>query len=148
MALIDHFSKIHIGTTLLMCPFCPYTTQISASEKLKPVVFAKNYVAHVTEHGNGNFLSCIIIFYLSLFVLVVAKKCSCCSYKFIDDSHFEKHTKCHQTEQHKWPLQYKSFKTLKDEALKTKPRHEQLTLLKCIECDTQFPKAEDHFYKL
>jgi hypothetical protein len=131
MALIDHFSKIHIGTTLLMCPFCPYTTQISVSEKLKPVVFAKNYVAHVTEHGN-----------------VVAKKCSCCSYKFIDDSHFEKHTKCHQTEQHKWPIQFKSFKTLKDEALKTKPRHEQLTLLKCIECDTQFPKAEDHFDKL
>uniref|UniRef100_A0AC34F8A8 C2H2-type domain-containing protein n=1 Tax=Panagrolaimus sp. ES5 TaxID=591445 RepID=A0AC34F8A8_9BILA len=131
MALIDHFSKVHIGTTMLMCPFCPFSTQISASERMKPVVLAKNYVQHVTEHGN-----------------IIAKKCSCCSYKFIDEERFEKHTKCHQNEQHRYSLQSKAFKTLKDESLKTKPRHEQLTLLKCVECSTQFPKAEDHFDEL
>lgn len=128
MALIDHFAKIHVGTTALMCPFCPYTTQISVSEKQKPIVLAKNYVQHVCDHGN-----------------VIAKKCSCCSYKFIEDNCFEKHTKCHQSEQHKHPMLIKSFRTLKEDALKTKPRHEMLTLMKCVECNTQFPKAEDHF---
>uniref|UniRef100_A0AC34GVQ7 C2H2-type domain-containing protein n=1 Tax=Panagrolaimus sp. ES5 TaxID=591445 RepID=A0AC34GVQ7_9BILA len=131
MALIDHFSKAHIGTTLLICPFCPYTTQITASERLKPIVLAKNYVNHVTEHGE-----------------LIAKKCSCCSYKFIDDEQFKKHTKCHQNEQHKWNVQTKHFKTLKDTALVTKPRHEMLSLLKCLECKTIYSKSDEHLGKL
>uniref|UniRef100_A0A7E4ZSW0 C2H2-type domain-containing protein n=1 Tax=Panagrellus redivivus TaxID=6233 RepID=A0A7E4ZSW0_PANRE len=130
LGLIQHFFKVHICTTMLICPFCPFSVHITPGERNRGMAMAKGYVAHILEHA-----------------ALVHRKCSSCSYKFSSNSMFEKHCQIHTTETHKYPITTKPFKDLKDEMASPRPRMDNLTLLKCVECDSLFPKAENHFGK-
>lgn len=122
-----HFSTTHIGSNYLICPFCSYTSTVQ-SEKSKPVVIAKNFITHMLNHGN-----------------IIARKCSSCCYKFMDTDKFESHSKNHIIEKHPFPVITRSFESLRNRALKTKIRPEQLTKIKCAECYSLFLRVEDHF---
>uniref|UniRef100_A0A183CTZ1 CxC2 domain-containing protein n=1 Tax=Globodera pallida TaxID=36090 RepID=A0A183CTZ1_GLOPA len=54
-ALLQHFCNKHVGTHVVLCPFCLMTFCVPPTDKRNSLVRMRDFVRHMIMHDSGEF---------------------------------------------------------------------------------------------
>ncbi|KAI3415299.1 hypothetical protein GPALN_004912 [Globodera pallida] len=124
-ALLQHFCNKHVGTHVVLCPFCLMTFYVPPTDKRDSLVRMHDFVRHMKMHAAGEFEK--------------SRHCGHCVIKVAIsqrtqmDQHQEQHTK---NGEHKW-LQW-HMKHLDLNSIRPGPSHalisSDMIIQQCVEC--------------